>query len=303
MTETRRTFATVLAGTLAALLLPLGPALAQAPERAGEGLVYLLQAESLPNTGDGVSVRFEALNGQRVVASETLAVRLGPAESVVVPVPALVSAALAGADSGERELRVFAEDLQLNAFDAASLTRYQRMIRSTRSPEVAALTGRPKGEPTSDIMCESPCGGGCRPYEDYDCDGVANITDNCTDDPNSDQADCDNDGLGDVCDFTDGVFQNSGPVKTCMTDKDSHIGYTKWEHHVEQRLVDVSSCNSPDRWQRSIRSSGGCCDVPPCGLGYTDQQCCMNSLGTSITQVGDSVPLWCGSYRNDDRCQ
>lgn len=301
MTETRRTFSTVLAGTLA-LLLPLGPARAESKEPNGEALVYLLQAERLRNASDGVSVRFEARSGQHVVASATLAVRLAAAESVVLLVPGPVSAALAEATSGEPELRVFAEDLELNAFDAASLTRYQKMIRSTRGPEVAALTAGPKAKPTSDIICDSPCGGGCGPYQDYDCDGVANNVDNCTDDPNSNQADCDNDGIGDVCDFTDGIFRNSGPVKTCMSDKDSHVGYTTWEHHVEQRQVDVSNCHAPDRWQRWIRSSGSCCNVPPCNAGYSDQECCLETIGGSISQVGDSEFLWCGSYRNQDRC-
>jgi hypothetical protein len=133
------------------------------------------------------------------------------------------------------------------------------------------------------------------PSQDYDCDGVSNANDNCTDDPNWNQSDCDGDGYGDVCDGLDGVFQPSGPVKTCMTDKDDHVVYKTFEHHVEQRLVDVTSCGSPDRWNRWIRSHAYC-------YGLDDQFCC-EGIGTSIQQVGDSLTLWCGSsHRNIDFC-
>jgi hypothetical protein len=47
--------------------------------------------------------------------------------------------------------------------------------------------------------------GGCPPPLDTDMDGVFDLNDNCPNDSNPDQADCDNDGVGDVCAISGGL--------------------------------------------------------------------------------------------------
>jgi len=46
---------------------------------------------------------------------------------------------------------------------------------------------------------------GCSPAIDSDLDGIPDKFDNCPDIPNPDQADCDGDGIGDVCEIADGT--------------------------------------------------------------------------------------------------
>ena len=56
--------------------------------------------------------------------------------------------------------------------------------------------------------CETDCNGNtipddCEPTNDDDADGVQDICDNCTGHANPDQADCDEDGVGDACEPAD----------------------------------------------------------------------------------------------------
>lgn len=133
------------------------------------------------------------------------------------------------------------------------------------------------------------------PLVDSDHDGVPNGSDNCPSTPNSGQQDCDGDGTGDVCDSLNAIYQSAGPEKTCMTDKDDHLVYITFEHHVEHREADVSSCGAPDRWRRRVRASNDC-------WGGSDYFCC-NGLSPSIVAVGDSPYIWCNlPYRNNDLC-
>jgi hypothetical protein len=225
-------------------------------------------------------------------------------DTLWIPVPPIQEAAPFAADSSDLRVLVFAGDRLLGTFDHETLVAYNRNLRFARPSELRTAVGEarsgPKKPGSSDgssdgLICyPSSCGGYCGPYDDYDCDGVYNAIDNCGDDPNPDQADCDGDGIGDVCDVN-GIFQPTGPIKTCMADKDNHIVYFTFEHHVEQRLVDVTSCNSPDRWNRWVRSAGSCID-------HSDHYCCMIAIGTSITEVGDDPDLWCGAWRNIDFC-
>lgn len=258
---------------------------------ATESLVYLFHAEALGFPESTVVARFEFRTGDRVIGNEELLLRFGDAASLLVPIPGLSW----NLGLPDLHLLVFAEGLLLNDFDRSTLLAYNRSLQYTHREEMPPPS-QGQGGTGESIDCGSPCGGGCGPWDDYDCDGVNNATDNCTDDSNPQQEDCDGDGLGDVCDGIDGNFQPTGPVKTCMTDKDLHWHYFDFEHHVEQRLVDVSSCGSPDRWNRWIR------DTAHCGGLIGDQECCLDGLTTSIQQVGDSPSLWCGSKRNIDFC-
>ena len=147
---------------------------------------------------------------------------------------------------------------------------------------------------TENLYCRADC-----PNGDVDGDGVTNGVDNCPLNSNANQADCDGDGRGNVCDNLNANYQVVIGEKTCMTDKDNHVLYKTFEHHVEKLERDISSCGAPDRWTRRIRRDNDCVNI-------SDEDCCWG-LRTSISAVGDSVPLWCGlngvpNNRNIDFC-
>lgn len=152
-----------------------------------------------------------------------------------------------------------------------------------------------------DSLCQSYCDldhQSCLlncPNFDSDGDGVANGSDNCPETPNASQADCDGDYLGDACDSFSAVYRRVTSESTCMTDKDNHVIHFDFEHHVEAREVDVSSCGAPDRWVRWIRDTAHCFNI-------SDYDCCM-LLAPSIAGVGDNPFDWCAFYmRNIDYC-
>ncbi len=294
---TRKALSYLAAAALLLVLLPAQVHGAGAAGLADEPLYYVFEAGALGYPADGFSARFEYRSGERVLATDDLLLSFGDADTLLVPMPSSLWLLSLEDKLSDLEVLVFADDLLLNAFDRESLRGYSRVIGYTFAEEIrATVPGTKLGSvPGDKIWCQSPCGGGCTPSGDYDCDGVNNANDNCTDDYNPNQADCDNDGYGDVCDGSNGIFQASGSVDTCMTDKDHHVVYITFEHHVEQRLVDVSSCNSPDRWNRWVRMDNDC-------YNFSDYDCCYG-LRTSISAVGDSPTLWCGSgRRNIDFC-
>jgi hypothetical protein len=140
------------------------------------------------------------------------------------------------------------------------------------------------------IDCLADC-----PDLDVDGDGIDNDVDSCPQTYNPNQADCDGDGTGDVCDSLNAVYQVVISEKTCMTDKDNHTVYFTFEHHVERLERDVSSCGAPDRWVRRVRMDNDCFNI-------SDYDCCWG-LRTSIAAVGDSWTYWCSSgVRNVDFC-
>jgi hypothetical protein len=302
MTEAQRFVSYLIAGALVLTLLPSFALASEEPgaPRVEQPLYYALRAKTLGFPTDTVTARIEVRSGDRVLSSREVLLRFEDRDTLWIPVSPSQEVAPFAADSSDLRVLVFADDRLLDTFDHESLVAYNRNLRFARPSELRTAVGA-SGTVTLDpgsidkLICyPSSCGGYCGPYDDYDCDGVYNAIDNCTDDPNHNQADCDGDGVGDVCDVN-GIFQPTGPIKTCMADKDDHIVYITFEHHVEQRLVDVSSCNSPDRWNRWVRSSADC-------FGLSDAYCCSSGIGTSITQVGDDPDLWCGPWRNIDMC-
>lgn len=277
-----------------ALLVTALPLSAQTAELATKPALvdsspsYLLHSERLGFPSGMVAVRFEYRLEDKVLASDKVQLRFGGADTLLVPIPDTFHKLAVDTDV---RMMIFVGDLLLEVFDHDTLAAYNRVLGYTHLDARPALdTGG-----YTKIDCGSPCYGGCGPYDDYDCDGVNNITDNCTDDPNSNQADCDSDGWGDVCDGQNATYQASGSVDTCMTDKDNHIGYFTFEHHVEQRQVDVSSCGAPDQWNRWVREDNDC-------VAISDYDCCWG-LRFSLSAVGDSYTVWCASgTRNVDYC-
>lgn len=89
---------------------------------------------------------------------------------------------------------------------------------------------------------------------DPDADGIDWVVDNCPKNANANQADCDGDGYGDVCDMN-GTFVPSGKKLACASDKDNHVVYVTYEVKYQQKYVDISSCHSPDRWNHSTLST------------------------------------------------
>jgi hypothetical protein len=104
---------------------------------------------------------------------------------------------------------------------------------------------------------------------DTDDDGVLTPVDNCPRHYNPDQANCDGDGQGDACDADSGIFQVVSD-RVCEIDED---GFPLWghiEYYAERRLVDVSGCGSPPRYQRYQRDEASCFNLSPrtcCELG------------------------------------
>lgn len=293
--------------TLIALVAALMPLIALAGDEptgapSNEELFYLVQGDLSGDVTDGTTLRFEYRSGESVLSTHEVRLRIRRDETKAVSVPRPIQIDVS--NTPEPEVLVFADGLLLARFDRQSLLDYNRTIRYTHARALAEQVGRRSfvPDPSAGVrssanlgICGSPCDGGCLPHEDFDCDGVANSVDNCTDDPNANQANCDGDAQGDVCDLNDGIFQPTGPVETCHTDKDDHVHIITWEHHVEQRLVDVTSCGSPDQWDHWVRFEDDC------GITISDFICC-NELANSIGAVGDDPDLWCGQLRDQNLC-
>lgn len=130
---------------------------------------------------------------------------------------------------------------------------------------------------------------------DSDGDGWVDAVDNCPSNYNPDQANCDGDAFGDVCDPQNAIYV-AGPVQTCMTDKDEHVLFFVFEHKVETLVQDVSSCGAPPYWQRWIRKT-----TQQCVFGSHDEACC-KLLTPSLNATGGQADLWCGPWRDDNFC-
>ena len=130
---------------------------------------------------------------------------------------------------------------------------------------------------------------------DSDQDEIPNINDNCPSIFNPDQADCDGDGVGDACDGESARYAMITPEHTCGTDKDNHVLFFTFEHHVEWVERDTSSCGAPDRWRSRVRDSARCTSA------ISDEDCCRLLTG-SLSATGASPEPWCTSLRNQNLC-
>ena len=132
---------------------------------------------------------------------------------------------------------------------------------------------------------------------DSDGDGLRDPLDNCPGAYNPDQANCDGDSKGNVCDSVNANYVRSAE-QTCMTDKDDHVVTYSFEHHVESVDRDRGPCGAPDVWHRRIR------DEATCSFSVDDEDCCRLLTG-SLSATGALADDWCRSpngFRNQDRC-
>jgi hypothetical protein len=115
------------------------------------------------------------------------------------------------------------------------------------------------------------CGGfGGNPANDLDGDGVSNDYDNCTCTDNTNQTDCDTDGMGDVCDPQNVKWVFQQDIGVCDWDGDNHAGYIDVEVYGAKRYVNVcdgSICND-----KYLEDSGSCTWTSSCG--WSDAACC-----------------------------
>ena len=112
---------------------------------------------------------------------------------------------------------------------------------------------------------------------DVDGDGVPNTQDNCPLVANANQANCDGDTLGDVCDGINGNYVTVQTDIPCMIDKDQHLGYFSLEYWVEDKQVDQSNCGGPVRYIQRIYDEATCINVSPsscCNAFYYDSGLC-----------------------------
>jgi len=123
------------------------------------------------------------------------------------------------------------------------------------------------------------------PANDLDGDGVVDTNDNCSCAANSNQANCDGDAYGDVCDFQDNSWKliTTG-TQHCYLDTDNHTFNTTLEFYYQN--VYKSSCTGQTCYQKYLRGSVSCT------TGSDYYQCCQNKWFAPD----------CGGAWNQDQC-
>lgn len=119
------------------------------------------------------------------------------------------------------------------------------------------------------------CGGG---GNDLDFDGVANGSDNCVCAANSNQADCDTDGMGNVCDaVNENWVQIQYIFNACAWDAQEHWNYYDVQLYnaaVYQNVCDNSTCV-----KKIFIDDGSCCYF--CEGGENSRECCFHSFNNN----------------------
>ena len=87
---------------------------------------------------------------------------------------------------------------------------------------------------------------------DIDEDGVVSTLDNCPFNPNADQADCDGDGVGNVCDPQNGIFVRGSGTLCYLDDDGPNFGYFRFETYSDFQYQDTSVCNSPSFLRKEL---------------------------------------------------
>lgn len=141
----------------------------------------------------------------------------------------------------------------------------------------------------SQCDCYSPyewCLDQCQ-YFDSDGDGVPDVQDNCPEVANSNQGDCDFDGIGTACDSLNGTFTPLGPPAVCASDRDNRFWGYEIEVTYQQAYIDTSSCRSGLRNAHIVHTSS-------CIYSENEFSCCQ---GATEDSRDDWICRPMGQYR------
>jgi hypothetical protein len=124
----------------------------------------------------------------------------------------------------------------------------------------------------------STCGnyGVCNP--DPDGDGLPYYMDNCPNNYNPDQADCDGDGRGNVCDSENAIY-DLAEIRYCWIRNRLHAWGSDSTRYTERRMHDISSCGAPDQWFEQGEELKNCVGL------YDSSSCCLGSWGSTMCSL------------------
>ena len=128
------------------------------------------------------------------------------------------------------------------------------------------------------------------PANDLDRDGIQNSVDNCLCTANANQADCDGDHLGDVCDATNVKWVQVTDSGACGYRGGSHVGYFDADLKGQRTWKNV--CNNATCNTTYTIASAKCYWGSTGGSGY--HECCDANFGSIL------MPTY--PYQCVDRC-
>lgn len=230
----------------------------------------------------------EYVNNGELLYNKSIKINPSIADENLISLPDPLTLSLAFDQVVNTQINIYVGDLLTDYFDLKTFDQYQRGLQ----PSFGVQAKIDCNQDTCELP--DPCRFGFP--DDCDRDGVVDSVDNCMFTSNANQADCDNDGRGNVCDSANSLYQRSGGEHTCTIDKDRHLFNYSLEHFVEQYWIDVSSCGAPPKYTNRIAKEKSC------SYSQSEETCCRNKLYTSILSFGDNADLWCFFANALDDC-